>query len=543
MGKDLINKMNSIKEKVAFLQCLEKIDYNNQIPKYPAQCIILAKDKKLTKIGNRNKRQSYRFREMYHIQRENISNYNVIKKDIINELKTKDSEDSFFRKIVRFFTNLFTFNSPKKEVKKKKTWKETYQKIKMLNNIIKGKNINTENLYKRVFDYVSEDQPEYLIRYVRSTTPSKPLELQFDDLIYTLRKHYSGKETPSILSPKFASILPSNIRNRESKNSFLSPNLFPLYHDEEDPNSKNDILPLPKVMNELGMDDKDKEAVLEMVMDVTGADSIIEDVTNILKDNGFEDDINKITDFVSITFKNIQKTFSFRQKRDMESLKYGFLTSSQLEILFGINGPYKTKRSNFPFSIAEYKKMTIVDKKRALWESIRKISELPDPIAKNRGGSRFLSRRFKRTLILKHDHTTLSPFAFSPSINTFTLLGPTTLSPSLFSPSIIAPYLLSPPVLSPQVGNPMIFSPYVLGPNVLSAAVFNAYVFSPYVLSPNVINPYVLSPVILSPFVLCPDVLSPTVLSGVVLSPSVLSPSVYTDTILAANVLSPTFLS
>uniref|UniRef100_A0A0N5C7I2 Uncharacterized protein n=1 Tax=Strongyloides papillosus TaxID=174720 RepID=A0A0N5C7I2_STREA len=543
MGKDLINKMDSIKEKVALLQCLEKIDYNNNDPKYPAQCLILAKDRKLMKTLRRSKRQSYRFREIYHVQRENTSEYNIIRQDNIKELKTKESEDSFFKKIVKFFTNIFSFSNKDREMKKKKPWKDTYRKIKKLNDIMNDKNLNNSNNYKRVFDYVSENQPDYLKRYVRATTPPKPLESQFNDLIFTLKKHYSGKETPSILSPRFASILPSNMRNRKSQYSFLSPNLFPLYHDESDPNSKNDILPLPKVMNELGMDDKDKEAVLEMVMDVTGVDSIIEDVSRVLEDNGLDGEINEITNFVSTTFQNIQKTFSFRQKRDIETLKYGFLSPKQLEMLYGENGPYQIKRSKFPFSIGQYKKMTLVDKKRSLWESVRKISEIPDPIAERRGGSRFFSRRFKRTLTLKLEHTTLTPFAFAPSINTFTLLGPTTLSPSLFSPSIIAPYLLSPPVLSPQVGNPMIFSPYVLGPNVLSAAVFNAYVFTPYVLSPNVINPYVLSPVILSPFVLCPDVLSPTVLSGVILSPSVLSPSVYTDTILAANVLSPTFLS
>uniref|UniRef100_A0A0N4ZW34 Uncharacterized protein n=1 Tax=Parastrongyloides trichosuri TaxID=131310 RepID=A0A0N4ZW34_PARTI len=538
MGKDLINRMDSIQEKVALLQCLEAIDYVNQDPKFPAQCLILARDKKLTKHLNRVKRQSYRFRESFHGEQENMTENNIIRMSKIDKLKTKNGDDSFFTKVTKFFSNLFSFLSPPREETKKRPWKETYKKIEKLNKIMKSKDIDNKDSYKRVFDYVSEDQPEYLKRYVRATLPPKPLESQFSDLIYTLEKHYSDKESPAILSPRIASILPSSMRKRKSNNAFLSPNLFPLFRDETDIHNKNDILPLPQVMNELGMGDKDKEAVLELVMEVTGADSIIEDVSNVLQASEFDGDIEGVTKFISSTFKEIEKTFSFRQKRDIDSLKYGFLTPMQLDMLYGEKGPYKIKRSDFPFSIGEYKKMTIIDKKRALWANVRKISEIPDPLSKMRGGNRFMSRRFKRTLSLKGDHTTLAPFAFAPSVNTFTLLGPTTLSPSLFSPSIVAPYLLSPPV-----GNPMIFSPYVLGPNVLSAAVFNAYVFSPYVLSPNVINPYVLSPVILSPFVLCPDVLSPTVLSGVVLSPSVLSPSVYTDTILAANVLSPTFLS
>uniref|UniRef100_A0AAF5I0Z3 Uncharacterized protein n=2 Tax=Strongyloides stercoralis TaxID=6248 RepID=A0AAF5I0Z3_STRER len=539
MGNDLISRLSNMNEKIALLQCLESIEYININPKYPAQCLILAKDKQFRRL----KRQSLRFRGDYHKNIENNIDNNIIKTHEMPQLKTKQSENSLIKSIVKLFSNVVSFVDPKKRNKKIKPWKETYKKISKLNKIMKSNRINLDNSYKRVFDFVAEGQPEQLIRIARSLVKPKSLDIQFQDLIYTFEKYYSGKETPSILSPRFASILPSKYQKKENKSFVLSPNIFPLYQDESESLSKYDILPIPKIMDELGMNEKDKEAVLEMIMDITGVDTIVEEVENVLKTNVLGDDIETTTAFISNTFKIVEKTFNIKQKRDIENKKFSFLSPKQLDTIYGENGPYQIKRSKFPFSIGEYKKMTFVDKKRALWNTIREISEIPDPIAKKRGGSRFFSRRFKRTLTLKLDHTTLSPFAFSPSINTFTLLGPTTLSPSIFSPSIIAPYLLSPPVLSPQVGNPMIFSPYVLGPNVLSAAVFNAYVFTPYVLSPNVINPYVLSPVILSPFVLCPDVLSPTVLSGVILSPSVLSPSVLTDTILAVNVLSPTFLS
>uniref|UniRef100_A0A0N5C7I4 Uncharacterized protein n=1 Tax=Strongyloides papillosus TaxID=174720 RepID=A0A0N5C7I4_STREA len=539
MGKELISKLTNVDEKIALLQCLESIGYMDIHPKYPAQCLILAKDKKFHRV----KRQSLRFREEFHKQRESEIDNNIIKTERIMTLKTRESENSLIKRIAKFFTNIASFVDPRKKNKKVAPWKETYKKISKINKIMKSRSIDTDASYKRVFDLVAEDQPERIVRIARSLAKPKPLDTQFNDLIFTLEKHYHGKETPSILSPRFGSLLPSKYQKKNNQSFILSPNLFPLYQDESDPNSKNDILPIPKVMNDLGINEKDKEVILEMIMDVTGADRIVEGVEDVLKSNILGDDIEAITSFVSNAFNSVQKNFNPRQKRDMENKKFTFLSPSQLEIIYGEEGPYKIKRSEFPFSIAEYKRMTLVDKKRSLWESVRKISEITDPIAEKRGGSRFYSKRFKRTLTLKLEHTTLTPFAFAPSINTFTLLGPTTLSPSLFSPSIIAPYLLSPPVLSPQVGNPMIFSPYVLGPNVLSAAVFNAYVFTPYVLSPNVINPYVLSPVILSPFVLCPDVLSPTVLSGVILSPSVLSPAVMTDSILAVNVLSPTFLS
>uniref|UniRef100_A0A0N4ZW32 Exported protein n=1 Tax=Parastrongyloides trichosuri TaxID=131310 RepID=A0A0N4ZW32_PARTI len=457
MGKDLISKLVNNNEKIALLQCLESIGYMNVDPKYPAQCLILTKDKKFKRV----KRQSLRFRDEYHKKSENYYENNIIRQDSLKHLKSSKSQDSFVKKMSTFFTNIVSVIDPRQMNKKRKPWKDTYKKISKLNKILKAKNVDTDSSYKRVFDFVAEDQPTELVRVARSIAKPKSLETQFNDLIFTLEKHYTGKDNHAVLSPRIGSLLPSKYKAKQNRSAILSPNLFPLYQDESDPDSKYDILPIPKVMNELGMNEKDKEHVLEMIMDITGAGSIVEDVENVLRTNKLGDDIEAITNFVSNSFLNVQKNFNIRQKRDMEKNKYSFLSVSQLKEIYDKNGPYYMKRSEFPFSIGEYKKMTMVDKKRSLWETVRLISEIPDPLANMRGGT-----------------AVFNAYVFSPYV----------LSPNVINPYVLSPVILSPFVLCPDVLSPTVLSGVILSPSVLSPAVFTDSILAANVLSPSFLS-------------------------------------------------------
>ncbi|GMT06182.1 hypothetical protein PENTCL1PPCAC_28356, partial [Pristionchus entomophagus] len=336
------------------------------------------------------------------------------------------------------------------------------------------------------------------------------------------------------LSPRFMPLFPQD--QTKDKNSLLSPEIMPLYR-------------MPALLNATGMKMRDRNSLLSLILETSGTVDIIEEAINTVgkaRDFGLGEDLTEITKVMTQTFNDLKGMFTEDQHNEFKEKEFTMATGPQLKKLYGSEGLFNT--TEFPFDIDEYDGWSAEQKEESMRNTIRLLAD-DDPGA-------LIKRRYKRAIYAPDDivfpngykitffrHTTLSPYAFSPTINSLAVLGPAVLSPSIFSPNIMSPLLLSPPVISPQVGNPLIFSPYVLGPNVMSAAVFNTYIFSPYVLSPNVINPYVLSPLILSPFVLCPDVLSPTILSGAILSPSVLSPAIYTKNAMAVSVLSPSFLS
>ncbi|CAD6191966.1 unnamed protein product [Caenorhabditis auriculariae] len=375
---------------------------------------------------------------------------------------------------------------------------------------------------------------------MRDIVPTGSVDESVYGLVDAVSRHEKDINS-NFLSPRFLPLMPDKYN---TKKKILSPNLFPMYKDDTD----NSILPLPNVLEATGMTESDRDTVLELVMDVSGVNQVVDGALGLmgdLKAAGLDKDLFDITKVMDGLFGDIGNSFSKEQKLEMANRKFTYLNKNQLGKLYGDDGLYNTSVTELPFDVNEVEALSPEEKHESMRMTVRQI-------AQGKGATQLPSRRKRQTTITLLDGaykvvflnpTLFSPQAFAPTINQLSVLGPLVISPQLFCPSVLSPLLMSLPVISPQVGNPLIFSPYVVGPNVMSAAVFNAYVFSPYVLSPNVINPYVLSPLILSPFVLCPDVVSPTILSGVVLSPSVLSPSIFTDSALAANVLSPTFLS
>ncbi|CAD6191967.1 unnamed protein product [Caenorhabditis auriculariae] len=374
---------------------------------------------------------------------------------------------------------------------------------------------------------------------MRDIVPTGSVDESVYGLVDAVSRHDKDINA-NFLSPRFFPLMPDKYN---TKKKLLSPNLFPMYKDDTD----NSILPLPTVLEATGMTESDRDTVLELVMDVSGVNEVVDKALGLmgdLKASGLDKDLLDITKIMDNMFDNIGRSFSKSQKLDFTNRKFTYMSKEQMSKLYGEEGIYNTTVSKLPFEVDDVDALTPEQKQESLRMTIRQL-------AKGMGATTLPTRGKRQTVVSLINNfrtvflnpTLLSPQAFAPTVNQMSVLGPIILSPQLFSPSIFSPLFMSLPILSPQVGNPLIFSPYVLGPNVLSAAVFNAYIMSPYVMSPNVLNPYVLSPLILSPFVLSPDVASPTVLSGVILSPSVLSPSYYTDSALTANFLSPTFLS
>ncbi|KAE9415816.1 hypothetical protein Angca_008243 [Angiostrongylus cantonensis] len=339
-------------------------------------------------------------------------------------------------------------------------------------------------------------------------------------------KGTSDSSNMKFLSPRIGAIMPDK---NEVKGS-LSPSLLPFYKDD----SEEQLLPIPKLLDAAGMTEKDRNDILETVMEIAGARQVIDDAMKMLSNTellGMQGELKDVTEKMMRMFTKMERTFTIKQKADMKRRGYTFLEKHQLRSLHNQNELAK-HRSELDFDIDEYGKQSHSEREEALWLRLAEIAA---------NGTKSRTKR-QITLLTVLKPTVLHPYMFSPIFGA-TILGPVVLSPSLFSPLILNPAALSPYVLSPAIAMPFILSPYVLSPYVLSPLVMAPFILSPYVLSPNVINPYVLSPLVLSPYVLCPDLLSPMVLGGPVLSPAVLSPSVLSKSFLMASVLSPTVLS
>ncbi|CAD6194945.1 unnamed protein product [Caenorhabditis auriculariae] len=331
------------------------------------------------------------------------------------------------------------------------------------------------------------------------------------------------------LSPRFAPIMP----DEDGRHGRLSPSILPFYNDD----SGNQILPVPKLLEATGMSQKDREKILELTMEVSGARKLVDEAVKILKSADVPEMDDALSGSAQKTMKmvkDVKDSFTRRQKRAMEKKGFALMEPHQLRRIMEDQGVAGRKDV---FDIEAYEKKTLLERKEMVWDIVRNAA---------RGGAAngTVIRRSKRQNFDPHilTPTVLTPIMFAP-VYGLSVLSPTVLSPGIFTPLLLNPAVLSPYVFSPTVGIPFILSPYVLSPYVFSPLVMAPFILTPYVLSPNVFNPYVLSPLVLSPLVLCPDVVSPMVLGGVVLTPGVLSPSFFSKSVLMVNVLSPTFLS
>ncbi|CAL2039719.1 unnamed protein product [Caenorhabditis brenneri] len=540
-------KINAIQKEKLKLAKFRKQKRRYFAAQYKMTPKMLEKMKRINKMKYRRRR----------VKRNILSIYS--NKEAMDEAKRIDGLDGVFyrpknynkmpslkenkKSPVQAFTNMIREFT---QVKPTKNMTSSYDNLKNLQNAVFG--AREKNRYKnRMLDMViGKNHPLRQMKSfsdrVRDITPDGMIDETVFGLVDAVHKHNKDANA-NFLSPRFFPIMPEKLN---TKRRLLSPDMFPLYRDESD----NSVLPLPNALEKAGLGNKDRDNVLELVMDITGVNNVVDDALDLVKGlrkSGLDKDLVDMTAVIDQAYSTLSGSLTRPQNLDFVNKKFSFMNKQQMESLYGENGIYNTSVSDLPFDMHEVDQMTSEQKEESIRMTIRELAKGNGAQGVGKNG-----RRVKRQTISLFNGlyqivflnpTVFSPQAFAPTINKLSVLGPLVISPQLFCPSVLSPLLMSLPVISPQVGNPLIFSPYVLGPNVLSAAVFNAYVFSPYVLSPNVINPYVLSPLILSPFVLCPDVLSPTVLSGVVLSPSVLSPSIFTDSALAANVLSPTFLS
>uniref|UniRef100_A0A7I4Y5X2 WSD domain-containing protein n=1 Tax=Haemonchus contortus TaxID=6289 RepID=A0A7I4Y5X2_HAECO len=488
----------------------------------------------MRKLNIKLKRKSSRFSASSQGSRYSFLSKKVSEKYKVVSMNTmpallSQKDKSVASRVTRMITSLVRRNADESTNSGRSRWTDTYKSLLTIKKALdkQAKQPGAKVYDLRMFDLVLGNDRPTRAKGEKSFMPSIVQDAY--KLIHTFErksKDIGDSSNIKFLSPRFAPIMPDKADIRGS----LSPSVLSFYKDD----TEEQLLPIPKLLEATGMSESDREDVLEMVMETTGARQLVDDAMKTLSSTelfGMQGELKEVTERMTSIFKELEQSFDRLQKKDIKRRGFTFLNPNQLEELHG-NTDIVKHAGEIDFDVKEYSKQTRADRERALWSRIAAIAA---------NGTNTRSKR-QITWLSVSKPTVLSPYMFSPVFG-LTVLGPVVLSPSLFSPLLLNPAVLSPYVLSPAVGMPFIISPYLLSPYVLSPLVMAPFILNPYVLSPNVINPYVLSPLILSPLVLCPDLVSPMVLGGSILSPGVLSPSVLSKSFLMVSVLSPTVLS
>ncbi|WKX95764.1 hypothetical protein Q1695_012316 [Nippostrongylus brasiliensis] len=459
------------------------------------------------------------------VSKSDSDGFQVVNMDKAPSLLSR-AEKSVVSRVTRLVKTVL---HPNEAANKTSKWSESYKALLQIKKALddKAKQPGARVYDFRMYDLVLGNEKPTRTKGEKNVIP--PVVQDAYNLIRTLEgksKEVGDSSNIKFLSPRFAAIMPDKADIRGS----LSPSILSFYKDD----AEDQLLPIPKLLDATGMSGKDRDEMLEMVMEITGARQIIDDAMKTLSNTelfGMQGELKEVTERMTKIFTSLKKSFSRPQRKEMKRRGFTFLNTKQLKQLHKQEGLAK-HAGEMEFDMDEYGNQTRSQREQALW---LRVAEIAANGTKNRS-----KRQITWLSVMKP--TVLSPYMFTPVFG-LTVLGPVVLSPSLFSPLLLNPAVLSPYVLSPAVGMPFILSPYLLSPYVLSPLVMAPFILNPYVLSPNVINPYVLSPLILSPLVLCPDLVSPMVLGGSILSPGVLSPSVLSKSFLMASVLSPTVLS
>uniref|UniRef100_A0A1I7S5L8 ANK_REP_REGION domain-containing protein n=1 Tax=Bursaphelenchus xylophilus TaxID=6326 RepID=A0A1I7S5L8_BURXY len=530
-------------ERRAFLNCLDTSDDDNNL-RGGAECVVHAYDKTLHKLEGRRRRKrstkahslkkfitikkldqrldSERLRKLRGNGRTSKKSENA-KAKRTKKVRLKNNEYRLTKKAeessgyqdwlheyqVKSVSKLPSLMASKDEkspvkrittlistmVKQKPGWKMISDKLKTLNEM----NSNSKNQAKyghKIKDIVTDYDEKYrkkipFSKRFRNIMPStenmpKVLKAAFE-LVNSMEKH-TDMFNAKVLSPRFLPIV-DNFAGGDTIH-LLSPNILPFYKDD----SPNSILPLPDVIDSTGLKPDDREAVLELVMEMSGAQQIVEDTFKIFKNNETAtllEDVDQVTNGMEKIFETLKGTFTSRQRRELAQQKFTFMEKKQLDFLYGPEGAFNNTLEWI--SIDEYSRFGHEDKKRLLMKDLRRIMEDSDG-ADTVEGSR---RRKKRGLEV------MAPFSFSPEIMSPAVLGPLILSPNLFSPSILSPEALSPTLISPNIGSPLIISPHMLSPDIMS----------PTLLSGAILNPYFMSPAVLTESALALDLMSPSFMS------------------------------
>ncbi|EYC14040.1 hypothetical protein Y032_0042g676 [Ancylostoma ceylanicum] len=145
-------------------------------------------------------------------------------------------------------------------------WSSTYKSIKKLSKIMdSNEQLPGARVYNtRIFDIVVDN---------KHIKPREKIYVPpFLKEAFDIVNSFNDADNVRILSPRIIPILPDKASKR-----FLSPSLFPFYKDD----TEQSILPIPRVLRTAGLNEKDRERILEMIMEVSGARETVDKAVKV----------------------------------------------------------------------------------------------------------------------------------------------------------------------------------------------------------------------------------------------------------------------
>ncbi|CAJ0576596.1 unnamed protein product, partial [Mesorhabditis spiculigera] len=266
-------------------------------------------------------------------------------------------------------------------VQKSDSQKYTIRNLEQMPALLEARLSPVQKVSKMVMKMVrGENDTEAVGNWTRTYETILKLKKQLDAQarepgakVYDLRIRINGKEgrdkNMKFLSPRFAPIMPDKYGITDKRQ--LSPSILSFYKDD----AEDQILPLPKILEAAGLKDKDRAAMMEMIMEVSGTRGIVDDAMKMVsKMNifGMEGELLSVTKRIMQMFGRLENSFNGRQRKEMKKRGYTFATPHQLEKLHEEQGIRDRKDHGFDYDY--YRNLTRAQNEEALWLRIRQIA-------------------------------------------------------------------------------------------------------------------------------------------------------------------------
>ncbi|GMS84510.1 hypothetical protein PENTCL1PPCAC_6685 [Pristionchus entomophagus] len=250
-------------------------------------------------------------------------------------------------------------------------WSKTYKEILKMK---KEMDDQFKSPGARVYDLPMDVLVFDKVHYKKKTLPSRSLNMpgivnNAFSLADSIRSHTSQtRNDPNfkMLSPRFAPVLPDKHESR----GLLSPSILAFYKVSPD-DAEDQLLSLPSLFEASGMKKKDRESLLEMIMEVSGARKTVDEAFQTLRKMnlfGVEGPFLEVTKKLQVTFKDLERSFTRRQKSQMKKRQFAFLEKDQLKTLYSKTGMREEDRGDF--DVEEYHSLNHKQREESLWKRI-----------------------------------------------------------------------------------------------------------------------------------------------------------------------------
>ncbi|KIH55660.1 hypothetical protein ANCDUO_14177 [Ancylostoma duodenale] len=279
-------------------------------------------------------------------------------------------------------------------------WSSTYKSIEKLSKIMdRSEQLPGARVYNtRIFDIVVDN------KYKKSN--EKVYVPPFLKNAFDIVNSFNDAENVRILSPRIVPILPD-----KASRGILSPSLFPFYKDDTD----QSILSIPRISQMLktaGLNEKDRERVLEMIMEVSGARETVDKAMKVLQhlnSIGMDEKLFSINEKIGKVFEQLRSSFTPYQSKELDRKGFTLMSSDQMERLHQGQDLHEPA---IRAQLDKYKSVPSKEREQLLWESVAELAGL---------NKRRRKRQIQPLVVLKP--TVLSPYQFAP-VYGFSVLGP-----------------------------------------------------------------------------------------------------------------------